>query len=142
MEELNGIIVMVDPSLTNDPNQRQGQTGILVASDLENDEHFVSFGKMPIGLYSSQAILMLQNHNTIYSHLMANRHNMETNDFKTMLRVSMLTDRGTNNQLIEAFKLVADNPNTLSLGTVSLRDYLNLSISNDNEIDRPITFSR
>lgn len=125
MENLTGTVVLVHPELMNDPVNRQGQVGIVASADLANDEVFVGFGKGPLGLYSVDALLALKPHNEIYKHLLNHVQDLDQQDFKTMLRISMLLESGSPKQIKDAMELAITSYQTLSNSTISLQDKLN-----------------
>lgn len=127
MEELTGHLVMVHPSLKNDPVQRQGQVGVITSTDLAKDEVYVGFGNSPLGLYSTDALLVLKSHNVIYEKILAHIKEMDTPDFKTLMEITILQERNSVNYLRDAMELAATNERTLAYSTVSLQEKLGLA---------------
>lgn len=125
MENLTGTVVLVHPELMNDPVNQQGQVGIVASVDIANDEVFVGFGKGPLGLYSVDALLALKPHNEIYKHLLTHVQELDPQDFKTMLRISMLLESGSPKQIKDAMELAMTSYQTLSTSTMPLQDALN-----------------
>ncbi len=125
MEELTGTVVLVHPELMNDPVNRQGHVGIVATADLGQDEVFVGFGKGPLGLYSVDALLVLKPHNEIYKDLLNHVQELDAQDFKAMLRISMLLEAGSPKQIKDALELAMTSYQTLSHSTIPLQDKLN-----------------
>ena len=126
MEELTGNLVMVHPKLENDPVQRQGQVGIIMSADLVKDEIFVGFGNSPLGLYSTDALLVLKPHNELYKDILTHIKEMDTPDFKTLMEITLLQEKSSVNYLRDAMELAATNERTLAYSTVSLQHKLGL----------------
>ncbi len=126
MEELTGNLVMVHPKLENDPVQRQGQVGIITSLDLAKDEVYVGFGNSPLGLYSTDALLVLKPHNELYTDILTHVKEMDTPDFKTLMEITLLQEKSSVNYLRDAMELAATNERTLAYSTVSLQDKLGL----------------
>ncbi|MEJ5993233.1 hypothetical protein WG904_02290 [Pedobacter sp. Du54] len=126
MDDLTGNLVMVHPKLENDPVNRQAQVGIVTSADLAKDEVYVGFGNSPVGLYSTNALLVLKPHNDLYQDILTNIKNMDTPDFKTLMEITILQEKGSVNSLRDAMELAATNERTLAYSTVSLQDKLGL----------------
>jgi len=126
MEELTGNLVMVHPKLTNDPVQRQGQLGVITSADLAEDEIYVGFGSSPLGLYSSDALLVLKPNNELYEDILTHIKEMNTPDFKTLMEITLLQEKNSVKYLREAMELAATNERTLEYSTVTLQNSLRL----------------
>lgn len=126
MEDLTGNLVMVHPKLENDPVNRQAQVGIITSVDLAKDEVYVGFGNSPLGLYSTDALLVLKPHNEMYTDILTHIKEMDTPDFKTLMEITLLQEKSSVNYLRDAMELAATNERTLAYSTVSLQDKLGL----------------
>lgn len=126
MEDLTGNLVMVHPKLENDPVNRQAQVGIITSTDLAKDEIYVGFGNSPLGLYSTDALLVLKPHNELYSDILTHIKEMDTPDFKTLMEITLLQEKNSVNYLRDALELATTNERTLAYSTVSLQDKLGL----------------
>ena len=133
MEDLTGNLVMVHPKLENDPVQRQGQVGIITSADLAKDEVYVGFGNSPLGLYSTDALLVLKPHNELYTDILTHIKEMDTPDFKTLMEITLLQEKSSVNYLRDAMELAATNERTLAYSTVSLQDKLGLVRQEDQQ---------
>ena len=142
MEDLTGTLVLVHPELTTDPAKRQGQIGMITSADLNNDVIRVGFGNTPVALYATDALLVLRPHNDLYRDLLTDVKQMEVQDFKTLLRVSMLLENGSPNQLKEALEMVMANKQTLEYGTVSLQDKMALVMEKEIEVQQQVGIGR
>jgi len=131
MEELVGNMVMVHPNLATDPANRQGQIGIITSSDLKKDEVYVGFGTNALGLYSTDALLVLKPHNEIYKDLLLNVKNMPTPDFKTLMEITINQEKGFVNAYRDALELASTNDNVLARSTVSLQEKLGIATGED-----------
>lgn len=126
MEDLTGNLVMVHPKLENDPVNRQAQVGIITSTDLAKDEIYVGFGNSPLGLYSTDALLVLKPHNELYSDILTHIKEMDTPDFKTLMEITLLQEKNSVNYLRDALELATTNERTLAYSMVSLQDKLGL----------------
>lgn len=139
MDELTGTMALVNPLLTSDPIQRQGQIGIIASTNLDKDEVYVGFGKGPLSVYSTDALLVLKPHNQLYQDLLTNVKELEKQDFKNLLRVSMLIQPAASpNQLKEALQLAGSNEKTLAFSTVPLNEKLGISREQDVQTAKTI----
>lgn len=136
MEDLTGNLVMVHPKLENDPVNRQAQVGIITSADLAKDEIYVGFGNSPLGLYSTDALLVLKPHNELYNDILTHIKEMDTPDFKTLMEITLLQEKGSVNYLRDAMELAATNERTLAYSTVSLQDQLGL-VREENREQQP-----
>ncbi|MDT4861204.1 hypothetical protein FQZ97_958000 [compost metagenome] len=139
MEDLTGNLVMVHPKLENDPVNRQAQVGIITSADLAKDEVYVGFGNSPLGLYSTDALLVLKPHNELYSDILTHIKEMDIPDFKTLMEITLLQEKSSVNYLRDAMELAASNDRTLAYSTVSLQDKLGLVREENRE--RQVTAS-
>lgn len=142
MEDLTGHLVMVHPKLENDPVKRQGQVGVIASVDLAKDEIYVGFGNSPLGLYSTDALLVLKPHNELYKDILAHIKDMDTPDFKTLMEITLLQEKNSVNYLRDAMELASTNERTLDFSTVSLQDKLGLSRNENREQQPPGGISR
>lgn len=129
MEELIGHLVMVHPNLKNDPVQRQGEIGIITSVDLAKDEVYVGFGNNPLGLYSTDALLMLRHSNVIYGDILTHIKELETPDFKTLMEITLLQDKNSVSYLRDAMELAATNEKTLAYSMVSMQEALGVVLN-------------
>jgi len=142
MEDLTGNLVMVHPKLENDPVQRQGQVGIITSADLAKDEVYVGFGNSPLGLYSTDALLVLKPHNELYTDILTHIKEMDTPNFKTLMEITLLQEKSSVNYLRDAMELAATNERTLAYSTVSLQDKLGLVRQEDQQQQLTVGLSR
>jgi hypothetical protein len=123
MEELTGRLVMVNPKLEHDPIQQQGEIGIITRADLEKDEVFVGIGNQ-LGLYSTDALLMLRSPNVIYADLLTHIKELDIPDFKMLMEIVLLQEKNSFNYLKDAMELATANEKTLSYSMVSMQEAL------------------
>jgi hypothetical protein len=128
-EELTGTLVLVHPDLKEDPVKKQGQIGMLMYADQENDNMYVTFGQNERALYSSDALLVFQNPNDLYRQLLSDTQNIPIPDFKALMRINLLLDRATGPDTKAAMQLVAENPGTISRAMMSLQDKLGIAVA-------------
>lgn len=142
MEDLTGNLVMVHPRLENDPVQRQGQVGIITSADLAKDEIYVGFGNSPLGLYSTDALLVLKPHNELYQDILTHIKEMDTPDFKTLMEITLLQEKNSVNYLRDAMELATTNDRTLAYSTISLQDKLGLAREENQQQQHTAGMSR
>ncbi|QDW27277.1 hypothetical protein FFJ24_021580 [Pedobacter sp. KBS0701] len=130
MEELTGTIVAVHPDLTTDPVSRQGQIGMVVATDLKNDTISVGFGSPELGHYSSDALLVLKEKNQLYQDALLGHKELGPEVFKQMLVVNMIQDnRPDHKNMVQAMEIALSSEKMMQASTVSLESKLALDIS-------------
>lgn len=142
MDDLTGTLVLVHPLLTHDPVGRQGQTGIITGTDLAKDEIYVGFGSASLGLYSSDALLVLKSHDKLYEEILTNIKNMTTPDFKALLEITLLQDRNTSTTLRDALDIAKTNSDVLAFSTVSLHEQLGIQLAEDVGTENKASLSR
>jgi len=108
-EDLTGLLVMVHPDLQDDPAERQAQSGIITYADLKADDIYVSFGKNETGLYASNALLVMRNSNYIHREALFYVQKLKTEDFKTLLQVSLKMDSACLKDQREAMQMAISN---------------------------------
>ena len=92
--------------LTTDPVDRQGHPGTISHVSYDKEVIEVSFADELKSLYASDALLVLKPHATLFREMMEALRQMEAGlqDFKTLLRISMILENGTPKQQHEAFR--------------------------------------
>jgi hypothetical protein len=109
MNELKGTSVLVHPEFDDDPAQQQGKVGMIVTSDLDNDDFYVSFGGDKFGRYSSQALLVFKPTEHINDLLENDARKASEDDFKMLCQVNMMQHLGMTPLVRKAMDLVRDN---------------------------------
>ena len=125
-DELTGTFVLVHPHLTNDPEDRKNQVGIIASAEIENDNVVVSFGKEGQALFSTDALLVLRKPGSIHFDTMQDHLNMNAQDFKDLLRVGMLANSSLTKDHRQAIEISRDNPAVLEYSMASLEEELGL----------------
>lgn len=142
MEDLTGNLVMVHPKLEYDPVNRQGQVGSIASADLVKDQVYVGFGNSPLGLYSTNELLVLKPHNELYTDILTHIKEMDTPDFKTLMEITLLQEKSSVNYLRDAMELATTNERTLAYSTVSLQEKLGLVREENREEQRTVSRGR
>lgn len=127
MDNLTGHLALVHPNLTKDPVNHQGEIGIITSANLEKDEIYVGFGTNQLGLYAADALLVLKPHQQLYEDILVNIKEMDTQDFKTLMEITILQEKNSVNNLRDAMELAMTNERTLSYSTISLQNKLDLA---------------
>lgn len=145
MDNLQHKPVIVNPDLKADPLHMQGKIGHIASVNLQRDDFFVDFDTGLTGLYSSSALLVLRSHGQIYQQAMNRGQRLEKDEFKDLLRVSLLLQSGGHpHDAFNALKLILFSPKLLQLATQTLQDQLHLVPSADRKrnTDRVSGFDR
>ena len=125
MDNLQHKPVIINPDLRADPLHMQGKIGHIATANLEKDDFFVDFDTGLTGLYSANALLVLRSHHQVYKELMTRSQRLEKNEFKDLMRVSLLLQSGGHgHQALDALKLVLSSPKLLALATQPLHEQL------------------
>ena len=125
-DELSGTFVLVHPDLINDPADKKNQIGIISTAELENDNVVVSFGKLGQSLFSADALLVLRNPSAIHFDTMKDRFQLETPDFKELLRVGLLANSSLTKDRRHAMEIARNNPTVLAYSMATLEEELGL----------------
>ncbi|HZY39723.1 MAG TPA: hypothetical protein VFE53_23875 [Mucilaginibacter sp.] len=125
-DELTGTFVLVHPELVYDPADKSNKIGIISTASLEDDNVVVSFGKEGQALFSADALLVLRKPNDIHFDAVRDARQLEVNDFKNILQVSLLANSPWTKERRQAVELCRDNPKVLEYSMASLEEELDL----------------
>jgi len=131
MNTLQHKSVIIHPDLRTDPLQMQGKIGYISASNLERDDFFVDFQTGKTGLYSASALLVLRPHYDVYKALMAPTEPLDKQEFKNLMRISMLLQFPDYQNAADGLRLALSAPKVLPLATQPLAEQLHLYLSAD-----------
>ncbi|MDX3916984.1 MAG: hypothetical protein QHC79_25810 [Pseudosphingobacterium sp.] len=115
MKELIGMPVMVHPQLTKDPYNERGNVGIILSSNPDHDDNFVGFSEKKLGVYASDALLVLKPADML---MKARSIHSDFIDIDKVIR-HILADHPD-----RAMNVVRSNPTILDDVTMSLAEYL------------------
>src|SRR5690606_7651753 len=104
-------------------------TGSHVSYDNEVIE--VSFADEHRSLYATDALLVLTTHSALFRELVDALKQGGPQDFKTLLRISMILENGTPRQHYEALAMATVNEQVLRFATTPFSSRLELSIPQD-----------
>lgn len=133
MDNLIGKPVLVHPMLATDPADRQGQPGTISHVSYDNQVIEVSFADNRRSLYATDALLVLKPPGELYRELMTDVQQMDAQDFKTLLRISMILENGTPRQQHEALGMALAGEQTLRVATMPLSSRLELTLPQDRD---------
>ena len=125
-DELTGTFVLVHPHLLNDPEDRKNQVGIIATAELENDNVVVSFGHSGQSDFSADAVLVLRKSADIHFDAMKDHLLLETQDFKDLLRLSILAGSSLTKNRRQAVEMARVNPTLMEYGMASLENEMGL----------------
>lgn len=127
-EDLTGTLVLVHPSLDNDPAGMQGEIGLISKADQVNDDIFVGFGGKQ-GLYSSDALLALIPSEEIHRNLADMAYETSFPVLKALTQVDLFLRYGGENGAMKAMVIARDNPAIHSFCLDTLENQIALTIS-------------
>jgi len=133
-DELSGTFVLVHPDLVYDPEERKNRIGIIASAELENDNVMVSFGKESQSLFSANALLVLRRHNDISFDAMRDHHQISAEDFKDLLKISLLANSSLTKDHRQAIEIARENRTALEYSMASLEE--GLGLKQDYSIER------
>lgn len=124
MDELIGRMVIVHPALTTDPINQRGEIGIITGADLEHDTVSVGFKSNVSGYYSTNALLVLKSHRSLYQDLLTSVQRLDTRDFKTLMDINLIQANGSPAQLTDALQRIKSSQSLMDFATISLQESL------------------
>jgi hypothetical protein len=125
----NGTYAMVNPQVENDPAKRQGMVGMIVDTNIESDDIWVSFGKSEVGLYSTNALMVLQKPDIISQNAMDKRFEISGADFKQLMEISLMqADRRPENAKT-ALEMARSSEGVMQNSLTTLQDRLGLELN-------------
>ncbi|MGF7036942.1 hypothetical protein [Mucilaginibacter lappiensis] len=125
-DELTGSTVMVNPELIADPADKIGQIGTIEAADIAQDNFQVRFEDNQVGVYSADALLVLQKPEKIFSYLEQHAPQLNWSDYKDIFNMALLQKHGYPEQIPTVFEIAQKSALARSIGTISLENSLDL----------------
>jgi hypothetical protein len=135
MEELTGKTVMIHPSLDHDPMNKQGELGTISHILLELDEIYVQFPNGQLGLYSSDALLMLIPGPFIIDKLRGENQDLQSADLLAILEIYLLQSTGEIKYQQEAMRIALGDAQLFFATIVCLKDWIDLGLENKRDIE-------
>lgn len=133
-DELIGQLVLVHPELIKDPAGKSGQVGIITATELENDNIYVGFGRNGQGLYGTDALLLLRPAEQLKDLLQQHKQELSLPDYKAVFQTALLQELiPTTAKLKTAMSLALQSEAVRNLTMRSVEDALGLQRGNDLE---------
>lgn len=142
MDQLINTPVMVHPELTHDPVNQQCNIGTISHVVYENDEVYVRFKEDITGVYSADALLLLQPPNLILANLKAGIEAMDRRDIIELLNVYLLQKSGRPDAIEEAMYMPVFNEALWDKALISLQDWIDRGLSQDRKADGNTNISR
>lgn len=112
--------VLIHPDLSNDPINKQGEIGVIVAAQPQSDEFYVGFDDNQVGFYAANALLMINDTAMLYQYMDEHHHSMSDSDLKAMINVTLLQKYGSPQHQKQALKMVLQYPEIRDKALVSL----------------------
>lgn len=141
MQNLTGSLVLVHPELTSDPVSRQGHVGVIVGADLKSDSIAVSFGAAKLGVYSSDALMVLKDQSELWKIALNNYKDMGEDTFKSLLVMSMDAYSGDLNRMANALERSKGSQELMAYSLMSLEEKLMMDISIADTMRMPIIYN-
>lgn len=121
--------VIIHPDLRTDLLHMQGAIGYISTANLKKDDFFIDFPSGKTGLYSANALLVLRAHDEVYRRVMTRHDRLDTQEFKDMMRISMLLQSAGNQHAREALQLALSTSRVLLLATQPLSEQLHIHLA-------------
>ncbi|HEY4198749.1 MAG TPA: hypothetical protein VGM63_24585 [Mucilaginibacter sp.] len=116
--------VLIHPGLSVDPVNKQGEIGVIVASQPQSDEFYVGFDDNQVGFYAADALLMINDIAMLYQYMDEHHNSMSESDLKAMINVTLLQKYGSSQHQKQALKVVLHHPKILDKAMVTLASVL------------------
>ncbi len=126
-DDLTGTLVLVHPELEYDPAGRKNEIGIIVNSDLADDNMLVSFQDNEYASFTSDALLVLLPDEQIHQNLADLAYETSFPDLKALTMIDLFLRYGSGDTHFKALELARDNKNIQHLCLLSLEDRLELN---------------
>lgn len=128
---------MVHPTLDHDPISKQGELGKICHIIPELDEIYVLFPNGQLGLYSSDALLMLIPGPFIVDKLRTDHQELQPADLLAILEIYLLQSTGKLKYQREAMQIAFSDAHLFFATIVSLKDWIDLGIENKRDMESP-----
>ena len=128
-DELAGTLVLVHPELAHDPAGRQNEIGILVKSDLADDNMLISFQDNEYAAFTSDALLVLLPDEQIHQNLADLAYETSFPDLKALTQIDLFLRYGSGDKHFTALEMARDNKNIQPLCLESLSELINRNLS-------------
>lgn len=135
MEELKGKVVMVHPTLDHDPMNKQGELGTISHIIQDLDDIYIHFPNGQLGLYSSDALLMLIPGPFIIDKLRGEHQDLQPSDLLAILEIYLLQSTGELKYQQEAMRIALSNSQLFFATVVCLKDWIDLGLENKRDIE-------
>jgi|GEM_PF-2203503 len=123
MEKISGMLVMVNPELSDNWPLR-GQIGFIASMDEKRQAVMVGFGSLEMYAFPPEALIVIRPRTDLYKVLMSQPSGMDTADFKVLMRANLLQESGSQQDLLKALEMLKDSPGARRFGMESLQQVL------------------
>jgi len=120
----------------SDADDKTFRIGLISAVDPRLMRAEIAFGDLSVSIISATDVLVLKDKNRLYQDLLTSASIMETADFKTVFRVSLILEKPGQAAVLEAMEMLKDNPGAASLAMVSLDTGLSVSLGRQQGAER------
>ncbi len=110
-EELRGTLVLVHPELAHDPAGRLNEIGIIVNSDLADDDILVSFQDNEYASFTSDALLVLLPAEQIHQNLADMAYETSFPDLKALTQIDLFLRYGSGDKHFKVLEMARENKN-------------------------------
>jgi hypothetical protein len=124
--ELNGIAVLVKPTLIDDPDNKKNQVGVIVMTSVEDDNVMVSFGLNDHSFFPTDALLILRKPDNIRRDAQNDFTQLPFYDYADIISIVELAESSSRALRDEAVVLAMKSPDVLEYTMVSLSTELGI----------------
>ena len=100
----------------------------------QNRSASLSFGDLSIRPYPLSEVLVLKNSHQLYQKLLTSTLLLDAKDFKTLLSVNMLQERGSEGSILKAMEILRDHPTAALHAADKLSSRLGLDQSEEQRV--------
>lgn len=127
-DELTGTLALIHPEIKHDPAGRQNEIGIIVNSDLANDNILVGFQDNERTLFAADALMVLLPDEEIHRNLSQMSYGAAWEDIKSLTQVDLFLRYGSGGKQFRALEVARDNQNIRHLSLQTLEASLELKL--------------
>ena len=126
-DDLTGTLVLVHPELEYDPAGRQKEIGMIVNSNMPNDDILVGFQDNDRALYASDALLILLPDEQIHQNLADLAYQTSFPDLKALTQIDLILRYGPGDKHFKALEIARGNKNIQPLCLYTLENSLEIN---------------
>lgn len=134
---------MVSPGLTDDPLNMQGYMGTISHFNADQTQAYVKFQNQSLGLYKTESLWMLVPGFSVVDKLRClDEDDIYPNELVDLLDIYLLDATGELKHQKEALDRATDKQNILNAAVITVQDWIENFLDNDEDIERNPVRSR